>query len=169
MTNNNIKTINFSELKDEDKQELSKFIKANKMKFQKDEKNKKYITLIHLINPNFINNNPNDISINTKRRDEYSIKYNKNYPSFFSNLNIIIGIRAKKMNINELRLFIEELYSIRYIDDTIKLKNQFLEKKYNPDYQITLKYEESFPLFVYNSIIQKYNNKTQIVHFHLIY
>ena len=73
------------------------------------------------------------------------------------------------MNINELRLFIEELYSIRYVDDTIKLKNQFLEKKYNPDYQITLKYEESFPLFVYNSIIQKYNNKTQIVHFHLIY
>ena len=167
MTNNNIKTINFSELKDEDKQELSKFIKANKMKFQKDEKNKKYITLIHLINPNFINNNPNDISINTKRRDEYSIKYNKNYPSFFSNLNIIIGIRAKKMNINDLRLFIEELYSIRYVDDTIKLKNQFLEKKYNPNYQITLKYEESFPLFVYNCIIQKYNNKTQIVQFSL--
>ncbi len=167
MKNNNIKTINFSELKDEDKQELSKFIKGNRMKFQKDEKNKKYITLIHLINPNFINNKQNEISINTKRRDEYSIKYNKNYPTFFSNLNIIIGIRAKKMNINELRLFIEELYSIRYVDDTIKLKNQFLEKKYNPDYQITLKYEESFPLFVYNSIIQKYNNKTQIVQFSL--
>ena len=137
------------------------------MKFQKDEKTKKYITLIHLINPNFINNKPNEMSINTKRRDEYSIKYNKNYPTFFSNLNIIIGIRAKKKNINELRLFIEELYSIRYVDDTIKLKNQFLEKKYNPDYQITLKYEESFPLFIYNSIIQKYNNKTQIVQFSL--
>ncbi len=51
MTNYNIKTIKFSELKDEDKQELSKFIKANRMKFQKDEKTKKYITLIHLINP----------------------------------------------------------------------------------------------------------------------
>ena len=109
MTNiDNIKTLKFSELNDEDKEVLSKYIKANKMIFFKDDKSKKFIILLHLINPNFINNSSNDYSINRKRRDEYSIKYNKNYPSFFSNLNVIVGIRAKKININELRLFIEE-------------------------------------------------------------
>lgn len=168
MTNiDNIKTLKFSELNDEDKEVLSKYIKANKMIFFKDEKSKKFIILLHLINPNFINNSSNDYSINRKRRDEYSIKYNKNYPSFFSNLNVIVGIRAKKININELRLFIEELYSIRFVDDTINLKNQFLEKKINPEHEITLKNEISFPLFVYHSIIQKYINKTSIVQFSL--
>ena len=36
----NIKTLKFSELNEEDKEVLSKYIKANKMRFFKDEKSK---------------------------------------------------------------------------------------------------------------------------------
>ena len=44
------------------------------------------------------------------------------YKKFIELVNPLVGIRGKRMNINELRYCIEEIYSIRFINDTNNIK-----------------------------------------------
>lgn len=42
------------------------------------------------------------------------------YKKFIELVNPLVGIRGKRMNIGELRYCIEEIYSIRFINDNNK-------------------------------------------------
>ena len=44
------------------------------------------------------------------------------YKKFIELVNPLVGIRGKRMNLNELRYCIEEIYSIRFINDTNNIK-----------------------------------------------
>ena len=52
-----------------------------------------------------------------------------NYPRFYTKLNPLLGIRGKKLNFYNLKHFIEEIYSIRFIKDTNSLKSQLSRNK----------------------------------------
>lgn len=65
----------------------------------------------------------------------------------------MVGIRGKKMNFCTLKFLIEEIYSLRFIKDTFNLKNQLNRK-------IEIAIKDSFPLFVLNFILNKYNKKS---------
>ena len=60
-----------------------------------------------------ISNNPNTIQY-------LKTKFNQ----FISLLNPIIGVRPRKMNIYQLRYNMEEMYSIKFMMDTVNIKNK---------------------------------------------
>ena len=63
-------------------------------------------------------------------------------------MNPLVGIRGKRMNLNELRYCIEEIYSIRFINDTNNIKENNGERESFP-----------FPNFVLEFMFNKYIKK----------
>ena len=165
-----------SSLSPNEKKEFLKFIISNKIHFVKDKNSNKYFIYINLINPNFKEKNyysksqysfiykntysPNAVDKN--RKIFYTKKYSKIYPKFFNNLNLIIGICEKKINFNQFKLLIEEIYSQRFNEDSINLKNQFDKRKKINDLKFQIKLNDSFPDFVYNFLKNKNINKISI-------
>lgn len=76
-----------------------------------------------------------------------------NYPRFYQKLNPLLGIRGKKLNFFNLKYFIEEIYSIRFIKDTNSLKSQLSRKK-------EINMNHSFPIFVLDFLFKKYVKKS---------
>ena len=165
-----------SSLSQNEKNEFLKFIISNKIHFVKDKNSNKYFIYINLINPNYKEKNyysqsknsfiykntysPNAVDI--KRKIFYTKKYSKIYSKFFNNLNLIIGICEKKINFYEFKLLIEEIYSKRFKEDSINLKNQFDKRKKINDLKFQIKLNDSFPDFVYNFLKNKNINKISI-------
>ena len=165
-----------SSLSQNEKNEFLKFIISNKIHFVKDKNSNKYFIYINLINPNYKEKNyysqsknsfiykntysPNAVDI--KRKIFYTKKYSKIYSKFFNNLNLIIGICEKKINFYEFKLLIEEIYSKRFNEDSINLKNQFDKRKKINDLKFQIKLNDSFPDFVYNFLKNKNINKISI-------
>ena len=165
-----------SSLSPNEKKEFLKFIISNKIHFVKDKNSNKYFIYINLINPNYKEKNyysqsknsfiykntysPNAVDI--KRKIFYTKKYSKIYSKFFNNLNLIIGICEKKINFYDFKLLIEEIYSKRFNEDSINLKNQFDKRKKINDLNFQIKLNDSFPDFVYNFLKNKNINKISI-------
>lgn len=63
-------------------------------------------------------------------------------------VNPLVGIRGKRMNINELKYCIEEIYSIRFINETTNLEGSGEEPESIP-----------FPNFVFEFLTNKYLKK----------
>ena len=63
-------------------------------------------------------------------------------------VNPLVGIKGSKMDINILRYLIEEIYSLKFLKDT-----QALAKKEEAE-------PESFPVFVGNFLLNKYQKKS---------
>lgn len=72
------------------------------------------------------------------------------YQKFLELVSPLVGIRGKKMNINELRYCIEEIYSIRFINDT----NNIRENGETEDFP--------FPNFVLEFLSNKYIKKPAV-------
>lgn len=165
-----------SSLSQNEKNEFLKFIISNKIHFVKDKNSNKYFIYINLINPNYKEKNyysqsknsfiykntysPNAVDI--KRKIFYTKKYSNIYSKFFNNLNLIIGICEKKINFYDFKLLIEEIYSKRFNEDSINLKNQFDKRKKLNDLKFQIKLNDSFPDFVYNFLKNKNINKISI-------
>ena len=66
-------------------------------------------------------------------------------------MNPLVGIRGKRMNLNELRYCIEEIYSIRFINDTNNIKDNNGERENFP-----------FPNFVLEFMFNKYIKKPAV-------
>lgn len=77
------------------------------------------------------------------------------YKRFYDNLNPLIGIRGKKLNILNLKYFIEEIYTIRFMRDTSFFKNTLNKYK-------EIDMNDPFPLFVLDFLVTKYNKKSII-------
>ena len=73
------------------------------------------------------------------------------YQKFIELVNPLVGIRGKRMNINELRYCIEEIYSIRFINDTNNIKENNGEGENLP-----------FPNFVLEFLSNKYIKKPAV-------
>ena len=73
------------------------------------------------------------------------------YQKFIELVNPLVGIRGKRMNLNELRYCIEEIYSIRFINDTNNIKENNGEKESFP-----------FPNFVLEFMFNKYIKKPTV-------
>ena len=81
----------------------------------------------------------------------------KNYPTFFGLVKPLVGIRAKKITLFDLKYYIEEIYSVAFLKYCMILKNKAHSKK-----DKTLL---SFPHFVYEFLSNKYSKKTLIDQF----
>ena len=73
------------------------------------------------------------------------------YQKFIELVNPLVGIRGKRMNLNELRYCIEEIYSIRFINDTNNIKDNNGERENFP-----------FPNFVLEFMFNKYIKKPAV-------
>jgi hypothetical protein len=73
------------------------------------------------------------------------------YQKFIEIVNPLVGIRGKRMNLNELRYCIEEIYSIRFINDTNNIKENNGEGESFP-----------FPNFVLEFMYNKYIKKPAV-------
>ncbi len=77
------------------------------------------------------------------------------YPQFFNLLQPLIGVRPKKLNYFQLKYYIEEIYSIRFIKDTTTLRNQM--NKSNDDDST-----DPFPNFCIEFLTNKYIKKPML-------
>ena len=132
---------------------------------KKSEKTIKSIPKANSINSNNINNNNIQYKeegnyIRNKKRPEQFEKEKKplprksfldtfegRYKKFIELVNPLVGIRGKRMNINELKYCIEEIYSIRFINDS----NKDNDEQYFP-----------FPNFVLEFLNNKYIKKPAV-------
>ena len=134
---------------------------------KKSEKVIKSIPKNNNINSNINNINNNNIQykdegsyIRNKKRPEQFEKEKKSLPrrsfiesfegrykKFIDLVNPLVGIRGKRMNINELKYCIEEIYSIRFINDS----NKDNDEQYFP-----------FPNFVLEFLNNKYIKKPAV-------
>ena len=134
---------------------------------KKSEKVIKSIPKSNNINSNINNINNNNIPykdegsyIRNKKRPEQFEKEKKSLPrrsfiesfegrykKFIDLVNPLVGIRGKRMNINELKYCIEEIYSIRFINDS----NKDNDEQYFP-----------FPNFVLEFLNNKYIKKPAV-------
>ena len=134
---------------------------------KKSEKVIKSIPKNNNINSNINNINNNNIQykdegsyIRNKKRPEQFEKEKKSLPrrsfiesfegrykKFIDLVNPLVGIRGKRMNINELKYCIEEIYSIRFINDS----NKDNDEQYFP-----------FPSFVLEFLNNKYIKKPAV-------
>jgi hypothetical protein len=78
-----------------------------------------------------------------------------NYPEFFNLLQPLIGVRPKKLNYFQLKYFIEEIYSIRFIKDTTTLRSQ-INKSNEVDSN------DPFPNFIIEFLTNKYIKKPML-------
>jgi len=83
--------------------------------------------------------------IKTNYNDIFEGKYSK----FLELVNPLLGVRGKRININELRYILEEIYSIRFINDTSNIEaNNGEDSDSMP-----------FPNFVFEFLTYKYVKK----------
>lgn len=66
----------------------------------------------------------------------------------------MVGVRPAKLNLVQLKYFIEEIYSVRFIKDTTTLRNQ-INFTGNTDTEIN----DPFPRFVVEFLSNKYTKK----------
>jgi hypothetical protein len=83
--------------------------------------------------------------------DQFNLKYNL----FISYLRPLVGVRGKRINLYQLKYFIEELYSVRFIKDTSSLKHQLTR-------QNEIEIKESFPIFVVDFLLNKFVKKHMV-------
>ena len=81
------------------------------------------------------------------QRKSFLDSFEGRYKKFIELVNPLVGIRGKRMNINELKYCIEEIYSIRFINDS----NKDNEDQYFP-----------FPNFVLEFLNNKYIKKPAV-------
>jgi hypothetical protein len=96
-----------------------------------------------------IKETPKVEKVEKKAMVNYSEIFNSKYTVFFKTLNPLVGVRGKKISLYQLRYYIEEIYSIRFIKDTSNLK-----KGNNVDVL-----DDSFPEFVVEFLVNKYMKK----------
>ena len=80
-------------------------------------------------------------------RKSFLDSFEGRYKKFIELVNPLVGIRGKRMNINELKYCIEEIYSIRFINDS----NKDNDEQYFP-----------FPNFVLEFLNNKYIKKPAV-------
>lgn len=80
-----------------------------------------------------------------------------NYPKFYDLLGPLIGVRPKKLNFFQLKYFIEEIYSIRFIKDTTTLRNQ-MSKSQGGEVEVN----DPFPQFIIEFLTNKYIKKPML-------
>ena len=68
-------------------------------------------------------------------KKNYIETFNGRYQKFLELVNPLVGVRGKRMNINALKYAIEEIYSIRFINDTNTINSQN-----NQDRQVSCPY-----------------------------
>ena len=74
------------------------------------------------------------------------------YQKFLQCVNPLLGVRGKKMNLHALKYAIEEIYSIRFINDTNTVNN-------NPNEEIE---PVPFPNFVFEFLTNKFTKKPMV-------
>ena len=174
------KTIFLSQLPHQERKEYIKFLLNHKIQFTKDTKGD-YVAMIRVINPeNSIysekkeksvgkeNNNsksskhsdcspdnrntiPKQSNLSSQRIHDYKETFSK-YFKFYNEVKPLIGIRGKKCTLYQLKYQIEEIYSIKFIQDSNNLKLQLLNQK-----KINL--NNPFPIFLYDYFVNKYVKK----------
>lgn len=165
-----IKTINLANVPNVKKEKLYSFINENKIQFNRDE-NGEIFAMVKFEHPDSIKQKQQkEIQspiIKPEPESTKNIKNNqtmttidiliKNYPTFFGLVKPLVGIRAKKITIFDLKYYIEEIYSVAFLKYCMILKNKAHSKK-----DKTLL---SFPHFVYEFLSNKYSKKTLIDQF----
>lgn len=204
-----MKTIILSQLPHKERQEYFKFLLNNKITFTK-EANGDYVTMIRVINPDYLSNESNEkntvksgkigqkqkeimnknyyeknssnnnhskssyngskhsecsadnrnpipkqINLSNQRIQNYNEIFSKKYAKFYNEVKPLIGIRGKKCNLFQLKYLIEEIYSIRFIQDSNNLKNQLLNER-------SINLNNPFPIFLYDYFVNKYVKKAII-------
>ncbi|MCQ2816002.1 MAG: hypothetical protein MJ252_01940 [archaeon] len=71
------------------------------------------------------NENNSSELISKKRIEDYKEHFSKNFTKFYNLINPTIGVRGKRMNLYELRLLIEEIYSFCFYEDSNNIKAQY--------------------------------------------
>ena len=164
-----IKTINLANVPNVKKEKLYSFINENKIQFNRDE-NGDIFAMVKFEHPDSVKQKQKDIQspiIKPEPESTKNIKNNqtmttidiliKNYPTFFGLVKPLVGIRAKKITLFDLKYYIEEIYSVAFLKYCMILKNKAHSKK-----DKTLL---SFPHFVYEFLSNKYSKKTLIDQF----
>ena len=98
----------------------------------------------------------NEKPTNVKKENIDPLKYLKQeYLKFFTALNPLIGVRPKKLNFYQLKFYIEEIYSVRFIKDTTLLRNKV---KNSGDGELN----DPFPSFLIEFLTNKYIKKPML-------
>ena len=111
---------------------------------------------------NNYNNNSNNVSSVNKKEflpsAQDNLKYLKSYYSkFYGLLSPLIGVRPRKLNYFQLKYFIEEIYSIRFIKDTTTLRSQ-INSNQGQDVDVS----HPFPNFIIEFLANKYIKKPML-------
>ena len=137
---------------------IEKQKKPNKLNEIQEQKKVEKINKNNKINNNQHKEEGSSI-INKKKNDQFEKEkkppqkknfidtFEGRYKKFIELVNPLVGIRGKRMNIAELRYFIEEIYSIRFINDN----NKENDEQYFP-----------FPKFVLEFLNNKYIKKPSV-------
>ena len=84
-------------------------------------------------------------------KKNYIETFNGRYQKFLELVNPLVGVRGKRMNINALKYAIEEIYSIRFINDTNTINSQ---NNQNEEIETI-----PFPNFVFEFFTNKFTKK----------
>jgi hypothetical protein len=108
---------------------------------------------IYKENKKLHNNNINNLNVEKKTipKKNYLEIFEGRYQKFLELVNPLVGIRGKRMNINVLKYSIQEIYSIRFINDTNTINNNN-----NKDEEIE---PIPFPNFVFEFFTNKFTKK----------
>ena len=150
-----VNKINLSDVPNIRKEKIYSFINENQIKFNKDENGDSF-AMVKFENPENSNSN---ITKNKKEDKKYNSNISaeilaKVYFKFISLVKPMVGIRAKKITLYDLRYCIEEIYSVAFVKYT-----QILKMKINENNENIF---PSFPSFVFEFIVNKYAKKQLI-------
>ena len=101
--------------------------------------------------PDNRNTIPKQSNLSSQRIHDYKETFSK-YKKFYNEVKPLIGIRGKKCTLYQLKYQIEEIYSIKFIQDSNNLKLQLINQK-----KINLNHP--FPIFLYDYFVNKYVKK----------
>ena len=153
-----VNKINLSDIPNIKKEKIYSFINENQIKLNKDENGDSFAMVKF---ENLDNSNSNTI-----KNKDYSKKNNtiisaellaKIYYKFVSLVKPMVGIRAKKITLYDLRYYIEEIYSVAFLKYIQLLKMKINEVEENNENIFP-----SFPSFVFEFIVNKYAKKQLI-------
>ena len=150
-----VNKINLSDVPNIRKEKIYSFINENQIKFNKDENGDSF-AMVKFENPENSNSN---ITKNKKEDKKYNSNISaeilaKVYFKFISLVKPMVGIRAKKITLYDLRYCIEEIYSVAFVKYT-----QILKMKINENNENIF---PSFPSFVFEFIVNKWAKKQLI-------
>ena len=150
-----VNKINLSDVPNIRKEKIYSFINENQIKFNKDENGDSF-AMVKFENPE--NSNSNIIKNKKEEKKNNSIIsaeiLAKVYIKFISLVKPMVGIRAKKITLYDLRYYIEEIYSVAFVKYT-----QILKMKINENNENIF---PSFPSFVFEFIVNKWAKKQLI-------